>query len=76
MERAEKNSLQYLGDTQISSMFVGNMPESVAYLSGLVTLEPGDLIYTGTPEGVGAVNRGEEIIVHVDGVCDLTLKIA
>jgi fumarylpyruvate hydrolase len=55
---------------------IWNMPESVAYLSGLVTLEPGDLIYTGTPEGVGAVNRGEEIVVHVDGVCDLTLKIA
>ena len=55
---------------------IWNMPESVAYLSGLVTLEPGDLIYTGTPEGVGPVNRGEEIIVHVDGVCDLTLKIA
>jgi len=55
---------------------IWNIPESVAYLSGLVTLEPGDLIYTGTPEGVGAVNRGEEIVVHVDGVCDLTLKIA
>ena len=55
---------------------IWNMPESVAYLSGLVTLEPGDLIYTGTPEGVGAVNPGEEIVVHVDGVCDLSLKIA
>jgi len=55
---------------------IWNIPESVAYLSSLVTLEPGDLIYTGTPEGVGAVNRGEEIVVHVDGVCDLTLKIA
>ena len=55
---------------------IWNIPERVAYLSGLVTLEPGDLIYTGTPEGVGAVNRGEEIVVHVDGVCDLTLKIA
>ena len=55
---------------------IWNMPESVAYLSGLVTLEPGALIYTGTPEGVGAVNPGEEIVVHVDGVCDLSLKIA
>jgi len=55
---------------------IWNVPESVAYLSGLVTLEPGDLIYTGTPEGVGAVNPGEEIVVHVDDVCDLTLKIA
>lgn len=55
---------------------IWNIPESISYLSGLMTLEPGDLIYTGTPAGVGAVNRGEEIVVHVDGVCELTLKIA
>jgi fumarylpyruvate hydrolase len=55
---------------------IWNIPESISYLSGLMTLKPGDLIYTGTPAGVGAVNKGEEITVHVDGVCELTLKIA
>jgi fumarylpyruvate hydrolase len=54
---------------------IWDVPESIAYLSTLVTLEPGDLIYTGTPEGVGAVRRGEQIVVHVEGVCDLTLNI-
>lgn len=54
---------------------IWNVPESISYLSGLVRLEPGDLIYTGTPEGVGAVVAGDEIAVHVDGVCDLTTKI-
>jgi len=54
---------------------IWNTPESISYLSGLVRLEPGDLIYTGTPEGVGAVVSGDEIAVHVDGVCDLTIKI-
>jgi len=54
---------------------IWNVPESISYLSGLVRLEPGDLIYTGTPEGVGAVVSGDEIVVHVDGVCDLNIKI-
>ena len=54
---------------------IWNMPESISYLSGLVRLEPGDLIFTGTPEGVGAVVKGDAIVVHVDGVCDLTIKI-
>ncbi|MBT5051553.1 MAG: fumarylacetoacetate hydrolase family protein [Rhodospirillaceae bacterium] len=54
---------------------IWNIPESVSYLSGLVRLEPGDLIMTGTPAGVGAVVSGDDIVVHVDGVCDLNIKI-
>ena len=54
---------------------IWNTPESISYLSGLVRLEPGDLIFTGTPEGVGAVVTGDAIVVHVDGVCDLNIKI-
>ena len=54
---------------------IWNIPESISYLSGLVRLEPGDLIMTGTPAGVGAVVSGDDIIVHVDGVCDLNIKI-
>ena len=55
---------------------IWNIPESVSYLSGLMRLEPGDLIYTGTPEGVGPVVAGDEIVVHVDGVTDLTIRIS
>jgi fumarylpyruvate hydrolase len=54
---------------------IWNIPESIAYLSGLVELQPGDLIFTGTPSGVGAVVKGDTIEVHVDGVADLTIKI-
>jgi fumarylpyruvate hydrolase len=54
---------------------IWNVPESIAYLSGLVRLEPGDLIYTGTPEGVGPVVKGDKIEVHVDGVGDLTVTV-
>ncbi len=41
---------------------IWNVPETIAYLSGLVTLGPGDLIYTGTPEGVGPVVAGDTLI--------------
>ncbi len=54
---------------------IWNVPESISYLSGLMRLEPGDLIFTGTPAGVGAVVKGDEIVVHVDGVSDLTIRI-
>lgn len=54
---------------------IWNIPESIAYLSGLVELQPGDLIFTGTPAGVGAVVKGDSIEVHVDSVADLTVKI-
>jgi len=54
---------------------IWNIPESISYLSGLVELQPGDLIFTGTPSGVGAVVKGDSIEVHVDGVADLTVKI-
>jgi fumarylpyruvate hydrolase len=42
--------------------------ETIAYLSGLVRLEPGDLIMTGTPAGVGAVERGDQLVGTIEGV--------
>lgn len=47
----------------------------VSFLSGLYRLEPGDLIYTGTPAGVGAVVEGDDITVSIDGLTPLTVKI-
>lgn len=41
------------------------VPDIIAYLSGLVTLQPGDLILTGTPEGVGPIERGQTCSVTV-----------
>ncbi len=62
-------------DGDIKDM-IWNVPESISYLSGLVTLEPGDLIMTGTPAGVGPVVSGETMVVSVDGVTELTCTIA
>lgn len=57
------------------SMLIWNVREIIADLSKFYHLEPGDLIYTGTPEGVGAVQPGDRITGHVDGVGDIALTI-
>lgn len=49
--------------------------EIIAFLSHLVALQPGDLIYSGTPEGVGAAKRGSTIIGFIAGVGELTFKL-
>ncbi|MCX7249930.1 MAG: fumarylacetoacetate hydrolase family protein, partial [Burkholderiales bacterium] len=46
-----------------------------ADLSLYYHLQPGDLIYTGTPEGVGAVVAGDQITGHVAGVSEVALTI-
>jgi fumarylpyruvate hydrolase len=55
---------------------IWNVPDTIAYLSGLVELAAGDLIYTGTPEGVGPVVAGDRLDGHVDGVGDLAITYA
>lgn len=51
-------------------------PEIVAYLSTLFELQAGDLIFTGTPAGVGPVNRGDQLHAELDRVGSLDLTIA
>ena len=50
---------------------IWKVPETIAYLSTLVELQPGDLIMTGTPKGVGRVVPGDVLEGHIDGVGDL-----
>jgi fumarylpyruvate hydrolase len=57
------------------SLMVWNVLEIVSDLSRYVTLSPGDLIYTGTPEGVGPVHRGDRLVGHIDGLTDLRITI-
>ena len=52
---------------------IWKVPETIAYLSTLVELRPGDLIMTGTPSGVGRVVPGDRLEGHVDGVGDLRI---
>ena len=57
------------------SKMIWSVPETIAYLSGLVTLAPGDLIYTGTPENVAAVERGDLLEGTVEGVGSVRTRI-
>lgn len=57
------------------SQLIWNIPELLADLSQFYHLQPGDLIYTGTPEGVGPVKSGDRISGHIDRVGDVTLTI-
>ena len=57
------------------SLMIWSIPEIVAHLSRLVRLEAGDLIFTGTPEGVGAVKVGETMVGKIEGVGTVTAKI-
>ncbi len=51
------------------------LDEVVAYVSSIFTLEPGDLIFTGTPEGVGPVNPGDVISAEIEGIGSLTATV-
>jgi len=57
-------------------LHIWNVQETISYLSRLVELQPGDLIYMGTPEGVGPVQAGETMEGHIDGVGDLRIKVS
>jgi fumarylpyruvate hydrolase len=57
------------------NQLIWKVPEVISYLSGLFKLAAGDLIMSGTPAGVGPVNRGDVLLGHVDGVGDLEVKV-
>jgi fumarylpyruvate hydrolase len=60
-------------DGHVNEM-IWSIAETIANLSTLFALQPGDLIFTGTPEGVGAVQRGQTLVGHVDGLTDLSVR--
>ncbi|ADU38054.1 fumarylacetoacetate hydrolase family protein [Variovorax paradoxus] len=72
-------SLQVNGvDRQRStvSKLIWNVAETIEHLSAAWELQPGDLIYSGTPEGVAAVVSGDTLVGKVAGLPTLTVKIA
>jgi len=71
--------LRVNGETRQSSdlgLLIWSVPELIAHLSTLYHLQPGDLIYSGTPEGVGAVRTGDRIEGSVAGLGGIALTIA
>ena len=57
------------------SDMIWSVPEIIAYLSRFVALAPGDLIYTGTPAGVGAVQAGQTVTVEIEGLSPLLTHV-
>jgi fumarylpyruvate hydrolase len=53
---------------------IWKVPETISYLSTLVTLRPGDLVMTGTPKGVGRVEPGDRLEGHIEGVGELSVS--
>jgi 2-keto-4-pentenoate hydratase/2-oxohepta-3-ene-1,7-dioic acid hydratase in catechol pathway len=63
--------LRLNGDTRQSSSrsrLIFPIPELIEEITAYMTLEPGDVIATGTPEGVGELSDGDEVVVEIEGV--------
>ncbi|MBL0180337.1 MAG: fumarylacetoacetate hydrolase family protein [Gemmatimonadetes bacterium] len=58
------------------SDMIFSIPVLIEYISGIMTLEPGDLILTGTPEGVGRLHPGDVVEVEIPGVGILRNTVA
>lgn len=72
-------SLQVNGQPRQGSFvhkLIWNIAETIEHLSAAWELQPGDLIYTGTPEGVGAVVSGDLMVGSVAGLGELRVKVA
>lgn len=57
------------------NQMIWNVAEQISRLSGAFELVPGDIVYSGTPENVGPVVRGDVIDCHIDGLANLSVRI-
>ena len=57
------------------SKLIWSIAETIQHLSNAWELQPGDLVYTGTPEGVGAVLRGDTMVCSVTGLAELHVRV-
>lgn len=61
-------------DASLSEL-IWSVPELISHLSGYYHLQPGDLLYTGTPAGVGPIAPGDVLVGTIDGLNPVELKI-
>jgi fumarylpyruvate hydrolase len=61
-------------DAVLSDM-IFSVPELITYLSAFYRLQPGDLLYTGTPAGVGPIAPGDRLVGTIDGLTPIELTI-
>ena len=58
-----------------TSDLIFDVPTLIAFVTSVMTLLPGDVLLTGTPEGVGPMNAGDEVEVSISGIGNLTNKV-
>lgn len=58
-----------------TSQLIHDIPKLIAHVSAVMTLIPGDVILTGTPEGVGPLQVGDEVSVGIEGIGTLTNRV-
>jgi 2-keto-4-pentenoate hydratase/2-oxohepta-3-ene-1,7-dioic acid hydratase in catechol pathway len=71
--------LRLNGETRQSSTreyLIFPIPELIAEITTYMTLEPGDVIATGTPEGVGPLSDGDSVTVEIEGIGRLTHTVS
>jgi acylpyruvate hydrolase len=59
-----------------TSMMIHRIPAIISHMSGKFTLEPGDVILTGTPAGVGRIVSGDNLVAEIPGVATLRVSVA
>lgn len=72
-------TLEVNGETRQSgdlSLMTWKVPEIIAHLSGFYELQAGDVIYTGTPAGVGPVVRGDRMRARIEGLGEIVVTVA
>jgi fumarylpyruvate hydrolase len=58
------------------AQMIWSVPEAISHLSRLFRIAPGDAIMTGTPAGVGPVQRGDELFGGIEGIGELRVRVA
>ncbi len=58
-----------------TSQMIYTVERIISFISEIMTLEPGDLILTGTPEGVGEIKEGDRLEAHLGSLCSLTVDV-
>ncbi len=59
-----------------TSMMIHNIPAIISRMSGIFTLEPGDVILTGTPAGVGPLRSGDQVVAEITGIGTLRVNVS
>jgi 2-keto-4-pentenoate hydratase/2-oxohepta-3-ene-1,7-dioic acid hydratase in catechol pathway len=70
--------LKVNGETRQSanlSQMIWSVAEQISHLSQAFELAAGDIIYSGTPENVGPVVKGDTILCHIDGLPEMSVRI-